>query len=344
MPLRARTTDDVFDLMESYVTAAALGAAMELGLFWLLEEGLSSVEQIARELHIPNRRCGYWLQVLESTGLIEAGECGYAVSEVGRGAVLDACSRDTWAYLAAEWGDRFPAVLNLAHQIRESVSTWEAQGLEAPDYVAQIVKSPERAERFTRMLYEIHQSLAEELANTLDLEDVEQLLDLGGGSGVISTALLRRHRDLTVTILDIPNVCAVGRKIARENGMEERLHYIEADLLHDDLPRGFDFILQCDVGLDGEDYLRKVLTALRPGGRLAIVDQFQSAEGIVPRQWMYWTFLASMEDPDFEFGTTAELTARLEGVGFETLNEVTLPGRKFLTWGHNWVLIEAKVP
>ena len=96
-------------------------------------------------------------------------------------------------------------------------------------------------------------------------------------------------------------------------------------------------------GPNQHDYLRKILTALRPGGRLAIDDQFQSAEGIVPRQWMYWTFLASMEDPNFEFGTTAELTARLEGVGFETLNEVTLPGRKFLTWGHNWVLIEAKV-
>jgi ubiquinone/menaquinone biosynthesis C-methylase UbiE len=235
-------------------------------------------------------------------------------------------------------------VLNLARQIRESGSTWEAQGLEAPDYVTQIVKSTERAERFTRMLYEMHQPLAEELANRLDLEGVERLLDLGGGSGVISTALLRRHPDLNATILDIPNVCAVGRKIARENGMKGRLHYIEADLLHDDLPGGFDFILQCDVGLDEEDCLRKILTALRPGGRLAIVDQFQSAEGIVPRQWMYWAFLAAMEDPDYAFGTTAELTARLERVGFEALNEVALPGGKFLNWDHDWVLIEAKAP
>ena len=39
MSLKARTTDDVFDLMDAYVTAAALGAAMELGLFWLLDEG-----------------------------------------------------------------------------------------------------------------------------------------------------------------------------------------------------------------------------------------------------------------------------------------------------------------
>ena len=302
-----------------------------------------SAEQIAGKLHIPNQRCSYWLQVLESTGLIEAGECAYAVSEVGRSAVLDACSQDAWAYLAEEWRDRFPAVLNLARQIRESVSAWEAQGLEAPDYVAQIMESPERAERFTRMLCEIHQSLAEELANTLDLEGVEQLLDLGGGSGVISTALLQRNPDLTVTILDIPNVCAVGRKIARENGMEGRIHHIEADLLHDDLPGGFDFILQCDVGLYEEAYLRKILTALRPGGRLAIVDQFQSAEGIVPRQWMYWTFLASMENPNYDFGTTAELIASLEDVGFEVLNEVTLPGRKLLTWDCDWVLIETKV-
>ncbi len=31
------TTDDVFDLMDASFTSAALGTALELGLFWLLE-------------------------------------------------------------------------------------------------------------------------------------------------------------------------------------------------------------------------------------------------------------------------------------------------------------------
>jgi hypothetical protein len=50
-----------------------------------------------------------------------------------------------------------------------------------------------------------------------------------------------------------------------------------------------------------------------------------------------------MHDPNFEFGTTAELTANLRNVGFEILSEVGLPGDKLVTWNHDWVLIEAKV-
>jgi ubiquinone/menaquinone biosynthesis C-methylase UbiE len=337
MGMKPQTTDDVFDLMDSYVTAAALGTAMELGLFWLLDQRPRAGEEIATELQIPSRRCNYWLRVIESTGLIEAVKEGYRVSRVGRTAILEACSQNTWFYMARQGRDQFPAVVNLTNQIREPTSTWEEQ-----DYVAQMMASPERAEQFTRMLYEIHQSLAEEIAKALDLESVTKVLDLGGGSGVVSTALLRRNPDLQSTILDIPNVCAVGRQIARENGVEDRITYLETDLLKDDLPAGFDLIMQCDVGLDDEAYLRKILSALEPGGRLVIVDQFESAEGVVSRQWMYWAFLASMGNPDFEFGTTAELTASMREVGFKILSEQTLPGRKHLTWDYDWVLIDAR--
>ena len=135
---------------------------------------------------------------------------------------------------------------------------------------------------------------------------------------MVSTALLRRYPDLRSTNLDIPNVCAVGRQIAKENGMEDCLTYNEVDLLKDELPSGFDVILQCDVGLDDEAYLRKIWSILKPGGRLVFVDQFESAEGVVSRQWMYWAFLASMGDPDYEFGTTAELTASLKDVGLRS--------------------------
>ena len=58
---------------------------------------------------------------------------------------------------------------------------------------------------------------------------------------------------------------------------------------------------------------------------------------------MYWAFLASMGDPDHEFGATAELTESLREVDFEILTEVTLPGRKLLTWDHDWLLVEAQV-
>jgi hypothetical protein len=42
--------------------------------------------------------------------------------------------------------------------------------------------SPARAREFTRMLYEVHQNLANLVAERLDLTGVERLMDLGGNS------------------------------------------------------------------------------------------------------------------------------------------------------------------
>ena len=51
--MKPRTTQEIFDLMESYVTSAALCAAMELGLFWLIHSrGLITKDEVrAASLH-----------------------------------------------------------------------------------------------------------------------------------------------------------------------------------------------------------------------------------------------------------------------------------------------------
>jgi SAM-dependent methyltransferase len=324
------------------VTAAALGTAMELGLFWHLDKQPMDARDVAEQLQIPFRRCLYWLQLLKSTGLIDLGEGGYVPSSVARTAILDTYSRESWTFLARESRERYSAVQNLTKHIREPGSTWEAQGLTPPNYVVQMLENPERAEQFTRMLYELHQSLADEIAATLDLSDAEHLLDLGGGSGVVSLALLRQNPKLTSLIVDTPNVCAVGRKITKENGMEARLTYLEANFLKDELPPGFDVILQCDVGEHDQVYLRKLWSILEPGGRLAIVDQFESDEGVVPKQYKYWAFQGSMSDPDYSVGTLANLITGLTGAGFRILSERPLRVGDAMRWDEDWVLVEAR--
>jgi ubiquinone/menaquinone biosynthesis C-methylase UbiE len=333
--MRLATTDDVFDLMDSYITSAALGAAMELGLFWLLAEQPLDVTGVAQALGIPRNRCQYWLQLLSSVGLIEQVAKGYVPSPMARTVILDAYSQETWAFLAREGRDRFPAVRDLALHIREPGSAWEAQGLTPPDYFAQIVESSERARRFTRMLYEIHLPLAEELAESLDMSGVDRLMDLGGGSGVVSLALLRRYPHLTAVVVDIASVCAAGRDLAVENSMEDRITYHTADFLRDELPSGFDMILQCDVGSYSEALFRKIRAVLNPGGRLVIVDQFAPAEGVAPPSGLYWAFLGSLENPDSAFSTAAEVQTRLTQAGFQLLSESTL------CWSSGWIVIEA---
>ncbi len=252
-----RPQEDPLDLLDASLTSAAFAAAIELGLFWILAEQPRSSASVANALGIPLRRCGYWLQLLVQAGLIEEGPGGLRPSPAVQQAVLRRFGRDTWAFLALEARERYPAGIDLARTIRQAPAGG-ARAEPEKHYVTAMAADPERARRFTRMLYDLHRGLADEIAARLDLNGVNRLLDVGGGSGVVSHALVRRHPDLEAVVVDIPTVCAAGRAIAAENGLADRVTYHAADLSSDNLPGGFDLAIMCDVGAFEEGIFRRV--------------------------------------------------------------------------------------
>jgi len=341
--VKPATTDDVLDLLDAYFTSAALGAAIELGLFWLLEQQPLDAAGVEAALRIPTKRCRYWLQLLSRAGLIEQVTDGYAPSRTARTAILDVYSQESWSLLASQARERSPGLRDLHLHIREPGSAWAALGLTPPMYHAEMIEDPEAARRFTRMLYELHQPLADELARSLNLSAVDRLMDLGGGSGVVSLALLRRHPHLTAVVVDIANVCAAGREIAAEQSLEDRISYHPTDFIRGELPSGFDMVLECDVDVYSEPLFRKVWAALKPGGRFVIVDQLAPAEGVAPPSRVHWAFQGSLTDPKFNFLTAADIQAQLEEAGLQLLSQGTLPQIRGVTerFTSGLVLIEA---
>ena len=342
--MRPKNTEDVFELLDGYVISPVLGTAMELGLFWLLAEKPLPAPDVAQYLNIPLNRCQNWLQLLCKLGLLEDSAKGYVPSTVAQETILDVYSQETWAFLAREDRYRFPAVRDLSLNICQPISTWEVQNLTPPDYFRQILENPNEAARFTRMLYEIHIPLAEQLANILDMRGVKQLMDLGGGSGVVSFALLRRQPDLTSTVVDVENVCLAGREIALENALEKRITYFATDFLQDDLPTGFDMVMFCDVGPFSETLFRKIHDVLNPDGRLVIVEQFAQDKNIAAPSRLLWSFLGSLEYPaqTSAFTTIDLVQTRLQQAGFRNFVTTTVPCNDHLRWNIDWIVLEAQ--
>jgi len=341
MSIKPKTTEEVFELLDASFTSAALGTAMELGLFWFLDKKPLNVKGISKELEIPVNRCRYWLQLLIKTGLIEKIPGGYAPTSKARTTILDAYGQETWAFLAREGRERFPAINDLPVNIRKPGSAWEAQGLTPPNYFTRLVESPERARSFTRMLYEIHLPMADEIAKILNMKKVTRLMDLGGGSGVVSIALLRKYSNITSVVIDIENVCKAGREIAKENSLQDRINYYEADFIHDDIPSGFDMILVCDVNVYSLEIFNKIKKALNSDGRLVIIDQFAPADNVAPRSRVHWAFQSSMINPDSAFPTADKVKTMLEGLGFKIFSENPLPKSESVRWSEDWEVLEA---
>ena len=342
--MKLETTGDILELMDVYVFSAAVGTAMELSLFWLLDEKPLPASTISQSLNIPLNRCHIWLLILCQLGLLEHNSGDFALTPFTREAVLDAQSQNTWAFQAREDRETALFVQDLALHISNPRSIREVMNLTQTDYFQKIQEDPDYAARFTRKLCEIHGSLATKIANMLDLRGVKSLLDLGGGSGVVSFALLRKKHDLTSVVVDIYNVCQAGREIAKENKLENRISYIALDFLQNDIPTGFDMVMHCDLGLLSEVLFRKVYDALNPGGRFVIVDKFAPSRTAPPPSRLSSAFLDSLVNPSqiIDFTTEEVVQAQLEQVGFRESHIKSVPHEDDLPWNMDWTILETK--
>ena len=123
--MKPKTTEDIFELMEGYVISAALGAAMEMGLFWMLAAEPVSTPEIAQRLDIPLNRCQNWLRLLCKFDLLDERAQGYTTSSLAQELILEAYNQDTWAYLAREERARFPALRDLSLNLGHPRSLWK---------------------------------------------------------------------------------------------------------------------------------------------------------------------------------------------------------------------------
>jgi len=315
--MKLKTKDDVYLLLYSAIPSAALKAVIETGLLWQLAKQPMGAEEIAQSLKIPKKRCCYWLQLLTTLGILENGVNGYSPSSLACETFMDTYSMESWQHLAIDDRERSSGINDLPLYICEPGSIWTAQGLSEPiNYVEKMRSSPDRAREFTYMLFEVHQNLADKVADQLDLNDINRMMDLGGGSGVVSMALLRKYPQLTSTVVDIENVCRVGREIAQEQGLSDRISYHVADFATGDFPTDLDLILQCDVAVYDKDLFRKLYQSLKASGRLIFVDHFSPSDDYAPNTRVAWTFVDSLQDPNFGYPTIDQVTSDLIHTGF----------------------------
>ncbi len=342
--MKPETTEDILEIMNGSLFAAVLCTAMELGIFWRLADQSRSVTELAQSLNIPVNRCHYLLQILFALGLLEEGSAGYVTSRTARQLLLDVQDRETWAFQAREDRDLSLYVQDLTLNIHKPISAWDRSNPSPVEYFQQIEKDPTYVAGFTRKLYQIHKSLAEKLADLLDLGGINRLLDLGGGSGVVSFALLRKRKELTAVVVDVESVCQTGRRIAQENKLESRITYRAADILKDDLPLGFDMVMLCDVGIFSEILLRKIYDILNPGGQLVIVDKFAPLRTNAPPSRLLSAFLTSLESPaeSADYITLDVVQTRLKDAGFHVTSRASVPHENTLPWNVDWSMLQAR--
>lgn len=142
-----------------------------------------------------------------------------------------------------------------------------------------------------------------------------EVLDVGGGHGVYSVELLRRHPELHATLFDLPQALASAET-------HPRLTPRAGSFLDDDLGEGYDVALAFNVlhGLDDAEaahLLSRVAAALNPGGTVVVGDQFRGpAPGRASRTLLDLLDLNYLIAVGGRVRTFKEVAALLTAAGF----------------------------
>ena len=250
------------DDLAGFWRTQAICTAIELGV---IESLPATAAEVAWTCGLDPARTRRLLRALAELHL--AVEAGGVWNLTARGEHLRAGDRLTLAGAARECGRFFPRMWEALSQALRSGAGWQA-----PDIFGEVAADPARATCHHRMLrsYALHDYGAVPAA--LDLRGDERVIDAGGGLGTLAALLAEACPDLSVTVLDRPEVVELG---AREHG-SDRVKFRAADLFD---PWGVegDAVVLARVLHDWDDapalrLLQNAHRTLLPGGRLFVIE------------------------------------------------------------------------
>jgi len=180
---------------------------------------------------------------------------------------------------AAGWAELLtaPWLLRAWETLGPAVRTGQAQFPQAHgvDFWEYVATHPAEAGLFDAAMTAGSAERAATLSDALDWTDVQQVVDVGGGQGLLLKSLLAAVPHLQGIVVDRPKV--VDSLGADAIGQSDRLTLVGGDFFTE-VPDGADIYVLSQILHDWADeeaaaILRSCRAAMKPGSRLCIVEQ-----------------------------------------------------------------------
>jgi predicted O-methyltransferase YrrM len=312
----------LMQLALAHRSSAVLFAAADLDVFTVLATGAKTHDEVAQACGAKPAPMRMLLEACAAEGLLTVAEDRYANAPLADAFLV----RGRPAFSAHQFKyaeDLYPAWGKLATLVRTG------QPPMAPETILGEDKAKTRA--FVLAMHERARGIGSVLPHLLDLNGRQRLLDVGGGPGTYSVAMVRETPGLTATVLDVPGVLEVTRELIASSGVQERIELRPGNYLTDDFGTGYDVALLSgmmhrETPASCTGLLRKACAALQPGGLVIVSDVFFDDDTKrTPLFTVYFALNMMLTSNEGSAHAKTEMAAWMRDVGFVDVQVRNLP-------------------
>jgi ubiquinone/menaquinone biosynthesis C-methylase UbiE len=315
----------IFDTLFAYQRSAALNSAIELEVFTAIDEGARTAPAIATRGGASERGTRILCDYLVTIGLLTKSDSGYELAPESAAFL----SKRSPAYLGTT--ARFLLRPELKNNFEALTSAVRRGGVppEADNTVSD--ENPiwvEFARSMMPMMVPAAQGIAELVAGSS--AEALDVLDIAAGHGLFGITIAERNPRAAIVAVDWPPVLAVAEENARTAHVHDRYRTLPGDAFKVEFGTGFDVALVTNFlhHFDSPactELLRKVHSALKPGGRVAILEFVPNPDRVSPPVPARFSLTMLAGTPSGDAYTFAELRSQLEAAGFSNVSAHSLP-------------------
>jgi O-methyltransferase domain len=271
----------IFEIFRAnYATELLTAAVAHFNLFGKLAHQPMTANQLGQSLGLAERPTTVLLTALRAFGLLTMDGAGrLQLTELAREHLLPGAPFDVGDYVGLTANN--PGVIEMIERLRTNKPANHATGAAFiyREGVASAMENEAAARHFTLALAGRAKNVAPVLAERVPLDGARLLVDVGGGTGIYSIALLQKNPSLRAIVVDRPEVLKVAAEVAAASGVGARLQTQAGDMFCDSLPIDADVVLMSNILHDWDvaecrTLIAQAAASLRDGGRLLIHDAF----------------------------------------------------------------------
>lgn len=273
-----KSAEDIRELANAFRESRTFLTAFELKIFTSLDKHLMTSDDVAQKLNSDSRATDRLMNALCAMGLLKKVHGKFYNSDLS-------------AKYLVEGKPDFMRNIYHANNLWNDWSSLTDSVIKGSSQRSIINKSENDnwVESFIGAMHYRGVNQGKILAMMIDISNVKNMLDVGGGSAAFSMEIVKKNPSISAVVLDLPYVIPLTKKYVSEAGLSDKFNFIEGDYLTTELKDNYDLILlSAIVHINNYDQnkmlVKKCADVLNKNGMIIINDFVMNEDRTQPRQ------------------------------------------------------------